>query len=97
MKIRWTPEAWEDRRQIWFYIAAENPVAACQLDLRFSDAVESLSRFPEIGRMGAVPGTRELIPHENYRILYEITANTVWILSIVRAARQWPPISTNDE
>jgi plasmid stabilization system protein ParE len=36
------------------------------------------------------PGTRELIPHESYRLVYEVEGDTVWILALVHTARMWP-------
>jgi len=63
------------------------------MDQLFSDAAVSLSDFPKRGRHGAVPGTRELIPHESYRLVYEIVGETVWLLALVHTARQWPPLS----
>lgn len=44
-----------------------------------------------MGRPGQIPGTRELIPHESYRLVYEVQAGTVWILALVHTARLWPP------
>ncbi|WP_420856699.1 type II toxin-antitoxin system RelE/ParE family toxin [Variovorax beijingensis] len=46
---------------------------------------------PLLGRAGQIPGTRELIPHESYRLVYEVRADTIWILTLVHTARQWPP------
>ena len=43
-------------------------------------------------RMGAVAGTREAIPHPSYRIVYQVTGETVFILRIVYTSRQWPPV-----
>ena len=45
-----------------------------------------------LGQSGKIPGTRELIPHESYRLVYEIDGETVWILTLVHTARQWPPV-----
>ena len=42
------------------------------------------------GDRGKIQGTRELIPHESYRLVYEISGETVWMLALVHAARQWP-------
>lgn len=42
-----------------------------------------------MGRPGQIPGTRELIPHESYRLV-GVQADTVWILALVHTARQWP-------
>lgn len=92
MRVVWTSEAEQDRSEVWNYIAAYNPQAATRLDELFSDAAVSLSVHPMRGKAGRIPGTRELTPHENYRLVYEIERKTVWILALVHTARQWPPV-----
>lgn len=92
MRVVWTPEAQQDRADIWDYIAADNPAAAARMDELFSDAASRLSRHPMLGRPGKIPGARELIPHESYRLVYEIDGETVWVLALVHTARQWPPV-----
>ncbi len=62
------------------------------MDALFSDAAAHLEQHPKLGRPGAVAGTHELIPHESYRLVYEIDRETVWILALVHTARQWPPV-----
>ena len=91
MKVIWTPEAEQDRDDIWLHIAADNLRAAARLDELFSDAAARLADHPKLGRPGKIPGTRELIPHENYRLVYEIDGETVWVLTLVHTARRWPP------
>jgi len=66
MIVIWTPEAEQDRADIWDYIVADNPGAAVHMDELFSGAAERLAAHPKMGKAGRVPGTRELIPHENY-------------------------------
>lgn len=90
MNVIWTPEAQQDRAEIWDFIAADNLRAAARLDKRFSDAAAALAT--QLGRPGKVPGTRELIPHKSYRLVYEIEGDTVWVLTLVHTARQWPPL-----
>ncbi len=92
MRVVWTPEAQQDRADVWEYIAADNPCAAARMDELFSDAAARLAQHPLLGRPGKIPGTRELIPHESYRLVYEIDGETVWILTLVHTARQWPPV-----
>lgn len=92
MNVVWTPEAEQDRDAIWLYIAADNPRAAARLDALFSDAAARLANHPKLGRPGKIAGTRELIPHESYRLVYEIDNETVWLLTLVHTARQWPPL-----
>ena len=77
---------------MWDYIAADNPRAAARMDELFSDAATKLTVHPMLGRRGKIPGTRELIPHESYRLVYEIDDETVWILALVHTARQWSPV-----
>lgn len=91
MRVLWTPEAQQDRSDIWDYIALDNPSAAAKMDELFSAAAARLVEHPKLGRIGTVTGTRELIPHESYRLVYEIELETLWILALVHTARQWPP------
>ena len=90
MKVVWTPEALQDRADIWDYIATDNPMAAGRMDSLFSDAAARLAKHPKLGRPGKIPGTRELVPHESYRVVYEISGESVWVLTLVHTARQWP-------
>lgn len=92
MNVVWTPEAQQDREDIWDYIVENNPRAAAQMDELFSGTAAKLARYPQLGKSGKIPGTRELIPHENYRLVYEIEHETVWILALIHTARRWPPI-----
>ncbi|RVD67775.1 type II toxin-antitoxin system RelE/ParE family toxin, partial [Mesorhizobium sp. M4A.F.Ca.ET.029.04.2.1] len=66
MRVVWTPEAEQDRADIWDYIAADSPSAAARMDQLFSDAVARLADFPKLGRNGKITGTRERILHESY-------------------------------
>jgi addiction module RelE/StbE family toxin len=92
MRVVWTPEAQQDRFDIWESIAGDDPGAAARMDELFSDAAARLEDYPELGRAGAISGTHELIPHESYRLVYEIEREAVWILALVHTARQWPPV-----
>lgn len=91
MKVVWTPEAKRDRREIFDYIAAGSPAAAIRMDELFGELAAKLSAFLLIGKPGRVAGTREALPHPSHRLVYEISEETVWILVLVHAARQWPP------
>ena len=91
MIVVWTPEAEQDRADIWDYIATDDPDAAIRMDELFSNAADRLATHPRIGAPGKIPGTRELIPHESYRLVYEIDVSTVWVLALVHTSRQWQP------
>ncbi|WP_422126516.1 type II toxin-antitoxin system RelE/ParE family toxin [Thioalkalivibrio sulfidiphilus] len=92
MKSIWTAEAMRDREVIFEYVARDNPMAAIKLDECFGEAVALLATHPHLGKEGLVSGTREFIPHESYRLIYEVDADTLWILAVVHTARCWPPV-----
>ena len=94
MRVVWTPEALQDRADVWDYIAADNPSAAARMDELFSDAAARLIVHPQFGRPGTIAGTRELIVHPSYRLVYEIEHATVWVLVLVHIARLWPRART---
>lgn len=97
MKVRWTPQAYQDRSDIWDYLAARDFAAAARMDQRFSDVLAPLADFPMSGREGLVAGTRELIPHPSYRLVYEIFGETIWILALVHTSREWPLVMDRPE
>jgi toxin ParE1/3/4 len=90
--VRWTPEARQDRSDIWDYLAERDGDAALRIDELFSAAVTKLADFPLLGHDGEIPGTRELTSHRSYRLVYEITNDIIWILTIIHTRREWPPL-----
>jgi addiction module RelE/StbE family toxin len=91
VRLIWTRLAHIDRRAIRTYIAQDNPTAALALDTVISRRARQLTAHPDIGRPGRVAGTRELVVHVNFIVIYDIVGDTVRILRILHAARQWPP------
>jgi len=91
MKLLWTLPARRDRRAIFDHIHHDNPNAAADMDEMFVKAAQQLSSFPLSGRTGRVQGTRELLVHPSYFIVYDLTQDMVRILAIIHTARQWPP------
>lgn len=92
MNVHWVRAAERDRSDILDYIAAQDLSAAIRMDELFSQAAINLTQFPFSGKAGSIAGTRELILHERYRLLYEIADESVWILALVHTAQRWPPV-----
>ena len=80
------------RAAIWDYFEARDPDAALRMDRLFADSIAGLVDFPMLGHEGEIPHTRELTPRRSYRLVYEIVGDTIWILVLIHAARQWPPL-----
>ena len=89
IELFWTPEAMQDRDEIYDYIEADNPVAALALDELFAEKAGRLVDHPGLGRPGRVTGTRELMAHQNYNFVYDVADDLVRVLHV---ARQWPPV-----
>ncbi|MEY4556116.1 MAG: hypothetical protein RL093_1235 [Pseudomonadota bacterium] len=89
--VRWSDEAERDLVEILDFIAQQNPAAADRMQALFSQAVKNLRDHPLIYREGRVSGTREIVVHPNYVLIYRIARDAVWIVSVLHSARQYPP------
>ena len=38
-----------------------------------------------------MPGTREMVVHENYIVVYMLDQDVVHIVNVLHAAQDWPP------
>ena len=92
MKLVWTRPAREDRKAIRENTAADNPSAALVLDELLSEKAARLVDHPGLGRPGRLQGTRELVAHRNYMLIYDVAGDLVRVLRVLHAARQWPPV-----
>ncbi|MFG1250215.1 type II toxin-antitoxin system RelE/ParE family toxin [Xanthobacter sp. AM11] len=91
MRLVWSAVALTDRDGIFTHIEADSPKAAIAVDERISAAAHRLLEFPESGRPGRVPGTRELvIPGTPYIAAYTVTTTFVRILCVLPGAQIWP-------
>ena len=90
MKLTWTRAAAHDRREIRAYISQDNPPAALTLDKLIAEQAAHLTSHPELGRPGRIAGTRELVVHRNYILIYDLATDLVRVLRVLHTARQWP-------
>jgi len=86
MRLRWTPAAADDLIQIVRYIKEENPGATQQVAQSLIDRFETLLAFPNIGRPGKEPGTREFATPP-YITVYRVRENVVELLRVWHGAR----------
>jgi len=90
MDIIWTRLALVDLDHAYHYIAATNPNAANDIIDRIEQSLKSLKQFPQMGRPGKVPGTKELvIPKTPFILPYRITEKTIEILAVIHGSQQW--------
>lgn len=85
MELFWTPEAIQDRDDIYEYIEADNPAAALALDELFAEKAGLLVDHPGLGKPGRAAGTHELVAHQNYILVYDTVGDLVRVLRVLHA------------
>jgi addiction module RelE/StbE family toxin len=90
LKLTWKPLALYDREQIMDYIAQDNPNAALALDTLFEERADKLPERHQLYRIGRMPGTREMVVHPNYILVYRVEKDMIEVLRVLHAAQQWP-------
>jgi toxin ParE1/3/4 len=90
MKVRFTIEALTHIAEIHLFIEGRSSVAGAHIVTRIFAAVDRLAEFPNIGHVGAVPGTYEwTIQGLPYIIVHEIDddKNELIVLGIFHGAQ----------
>jgi toxin ParE1/3/4 len=90
LSIVWRAAAREDLATIIRYVAGRNPGAARELRGLIEGAVQPLSEHPYLFRPGRVPGTRELVAHPNYVVVYRVSTDHIEIVNVLHARQQYP-------
>lgn len=90
MKVEVSDAARRDLAAAFTYLAERNLRAAQSTRSAIRNAILGLRQFPNRGRLGESPGTRELIVGKTpYVVVYSVSAITVFIARI-RHTRQDP-------
>lgn len=89
MRIEWRPDAWADLRQLLDYIGDRNISAASELHQAIDAATSILPQNPCLYRVGRVSGTREIVVHPNYLVVYRVT-DRIEILNVLHARQEYP-------
>lgn len=91
MKVRWTMPAANQLGNIFEHIADDNRVAAERTVRRIHEAIRRTGGMPYSGRVGRVPGTREIVVASTpYVIAYRIVEKTIHVLAVLHGAQDWP-------
>jgi len=91
--VIWSLEALDDLERMREYIARDSPYYADLFVSSVFEVTDRLAAYPFSGRK--IPEfNRESSRETSYgscRIMYEVEQDLVIIVSLVHAARQWPP------
>jgi addiction module RelE/StbE family toxin len=92
MKLVWDLDAMVDRDDIFSYIERDDPTAAIRLDDTVEEHGRALRDFPQLGRAGREPGTREwVVSGTPYILVYEVSDDVVRVVRVLHGAMEWPP------
>ena len=91
LRVKWLKRALLDLDAVEAYIAQDNPTAADDVVLKILKAVSLLKEQPGLGRVGRVPGTKELVvPKIPYIVPYRAKGDFLQILRVYHTSRTWP-------
>ncbi len=93
MRVLWLERAEADLTELVDYLLARHRRAALRVYEAVRDQVALLADHPELGRLGRVPATRELvIARTPYIAVYTVDrdADAVIVLRVLHGARRWP-------
>jgi toxin ParE1/3/4 len=89
--VVWSPRAIGHLADLRAYIARDNPDAASPVATTLLAAVDRLAEFPNLGRPGRVPGTRELVvPGTPYVIPYRLRGDRLEVIAVFHGRQRWP-------
>lgn len=90
MALRWTETARAELRAITRYISQYSPTGARMVNEAIRHALEMAQEYPEGFREGRVSGTREIVAHPNYVVVYELDRQGILVLSVLHSRREYP-------
>jgi len=90
LPVVWLDSAVADLTAIITFIAGEDPSAARRLKNRLEAATLPLSEHPYLYPGGRVPGTRELVAHPNYVLVYRVAPAQIEIVSVLHSRQEYP-------
>ena len=88
MAVKWLKVALENMATIADYIAQDKPDRATSFVREIREKTLVLANFPSVGRAGRVAGTRELIAHKNFLVIYRIKGKNVEIVRVRHVAQK---------
>jgi toxin ParE1/3/4 len=93
MRIVWLDQADQDMFNTVEWLKERNPIAAKRITQLIYLQLKQLRQYPQLGRIGKIEGTRELVIHQTrYIAAYsvDLSKNIIEILALIHESQQWP-------
>ena len=91
MPIKWLRTALRNLDDHANYIAENNPNAGQRAVERVRAAVNQLAEYPNMGRIGRVPQTRELVVAGTPWVVVYRIGDSIEIIRVLHGSQAWPP------
>ena len=88
--IQWRVSARDDLASLIRFIANENPLAARRMKAFIESSVLPASQYPYMFRPGRIPGTREIVAHPNYIVIYRVMGDHIEVVNVVHSRQEYP-------
>lgn len=93
MKVKWLRAALRDLNHQTDHIARDDAEMALKVYAEIRNRSAELAQFPEVGRPGRVPGTRELVlVNYPYILPYRVRNDVVEILRVFHTSQRPPAV-----
>lgn len=90
LPVIWRPQAASDLQTILDYISDHSELAAAGLADVIEQTTSQLPQHPYLYRLGRVAGTREMVVHPNYVVVYEVLSTAIEITAVLHSRQQYP-------
>lgn len=90
LPVIWLDEALQDLAVITTYIAQRSTTAANKINDNIFQCADMLGEHPLLFRPGRVAGTREMVVHPNYILVFRVTVSSVEILNVLHSRQAYP-------
>lgn len=98
MKLRFRPDALADLREIYDYIADDNPTKVGEFIGIIREKCRLIAKQPKIGRSRPeLHLDLRSFPIKSYVIFYRILTDTVEIVNVIHSARDIRPLFSGDD
>ncbi len=90
LPVLWRAPARAQLASIIRFIANESPPAAHRLRELIEASVLPAAEHPYLYRPGRVPGTREIVAHPNYIVVYRVMAERIEVVAVLHTRQEYP-------
>ena len=90
LPIVWNAQAEEDLLSIIEFVGQYDTWAAERLGEAIRVSTWPLSEHPYLFRPGRVLGTREIVAHPNYIIVYRVELESIQVLRVLHSRQEYP-------